>query len=304
MNLNDYILQFLEHLEITRNVSSKTIENYHHYLKRFSHFIGDISPGDLTLEHIHRFRLFLNRFRDNHNQALAIKTQNYHIIALRAFLKYLIKNDIPTLSPEKIDLSRIPERTVEYLNRDELEKLFEIVENHKKRGLRDRAILETLYSTGLRINELINLNRSQINLERGEFMVRGKGRKPRLVFLSPRATFHLQRYLATREDKLEPLFVNYGRTRSKIISEKKGEDRRLTACTIQIMVRQAASQAGIIKKVTPHVIRHSYATELLLNGADIRSVQELLGHASITTTQVYTHITDKKLREIHQKYHH
>lgn len=302
MNVQDHIIKFLEHCEISRNLSPKTVENYHHYLKRFSTFVGNIKPSDLTLEKIHDFRVYLNRLKDLNAEPLSIKTQNYHIIALRAFLKYLIKNDIETLAPEKIDLSKIPERSVEYLSREELEHLFEIADGKSKKNLRDRAILETLYSTGLRISELVNLNRNQINLERGEFMVRGKGRKPRIVFLSKRAIFYLKRYLDTRKDNLPPVFVNYGRTRNKT-AHTPLEVRRLTAYTIQEIIREFGHKAGIIKKVTPHVIRHSFATELLLNGADIRSVQEMLGHSSITTTQVYTHITDKKLREIHQKYH-
>jgi site-specific recombinase XerD len=233
---------------------------------------------------------------------LSIKTQNYHVIALRAFLKYLIKNDIETLAPEKIDLSKIPERTVEYLTRDELERFFAAVDTRDLRGRRDMAIMETLYSTGLRVSELANLNRNQVDLVRKEFMVRGKGKKNRIVFLSERAAAAIENYVKLRDDNFDPLFLNYRHS-------KQGEDitlgekRRLSTVMIQYLVRRYAQKAGIIKHVTPHKIRHSFATELLINGADIRSVQEMLGHASITTTQIYTHLTNKRLKEVHDKFH-
>lgn len=301
--LSVLINQFLDHAEITKNQSLKTLENYRHYLGRFEKWIGDASMADISLEKIQRFRLYLNRLENEKGgQLLTIKTQNYHIIALRAFLKYCIKNDVPTLAPEKIDLSKIPERTVEYLSREELERLFAAVDRSKIQGVRDTAILETLYSTGLRVSELASLNRSQVDLLRREFMVRGKGKKPRIVFLSERAVEAISKYLQMRDDNFDALFLNYRHS-------KKGEDitlgekRRLSTVMIEYMVRSYARRAGIIKRVTPHVLRHSFATELLINGADIRSVQEMLGHASITTTQIYTHLTNKRLREVHQKYH-
>lgn len=314
MNFRELTVRFLEHAEIGKNQSKKTIENYHHYLGRFVEWIGAESlPKDLTIEKVQNFRLYLNRLEDEKGgQLLSTKTQNYHIIALRAFLKYLMKNDIETMSPEKIDLSKIPERTVEYLNRDELERLFEAVNNGLSAKLsgphdaariaRDRAILQTLYSTGLRVSELVSLNRSQVDLERREFMVRGKGRKPRIVFLSDRAVEAIQGYLKLRDDNFEPLFLNYRHAR---VAEDitMGEKRRLSTVMIEYLVRNYARKAGIIKKVTPHVLRHSFATELLVNGADIRSVQEMLGHSSITTTQIYTHLTNKRLREVHEKFH-
>lgn len=301
MKLSEYIQKFLEHCEIEKNQSLKTIENYKHYLTRFLKWAGDIAPDRITLEKTQSYRLYLNRLQDEKGNTLGIKTQNYHIIALRAFLKYLIKRDIQTLAPEKIELSKIPERTVEYLSREELEDLFKIVDTTNIRGVRNRAILETLYSTGLRVSELVSLNRDQVDLKRREFMVRGKGRKPRIIFLSERAVNHINAYLKERKDNFNPLFINHGRSKKSedILSEKK----RLTRVSVEHIVRTYARRAGIIKKVTPHVLRHSYATELLINGADIRSVQEMLGHASITTTQIYTHITNKKLREIHEKYH-
>lgn len=303
MKIADQVTRYLEYLEITKNQSRKTLENYRHYLGRFCVWMKEATMADISLEKIHNFRLYLNRLEDKNGQPLlSIKTQNYHLIALRAFLKYCIRNDIETLSPEKIDLSKIPERTVEFLTREELEKLFEAVGRGKIQALRDRAILETLYSTGLRVSELVSLNRAQVDLQRLEFMVRGKGRKNRIVFLSQRAAEVLKEYLSKRDDNFEPVFINYRRPRNKE-DITLGEKRRLSTVSIENLVRNYARCAGIIKKVTPHILRHSFATELLVNGADIRSVQEMLGHASITTTQIYTHLTNKRLREVHEKFH-
>ena len=309
MNLKLCVNKYLEYVEITKNQSLKTLENYRHYLGRFCGFVGDnCRVEEITLDKVQSFRLYLNRMVDDRGGALlSVKTQNYHIISLRAFLKWCVKNDIPSLSPEKVDLSKIPERTVEYLDRDELERMFAVVDTADLRGLRDMAILETLYSTGLRVSELVSLNKDQVDLDRCEFMVRGKGRKPRIVFLSGRAVEAIRRYLAARHDNFDPLFLNYGR--GKKASDLDGADitlgekRRLSTVMIQYLVRGYARKAGIIKKVTPHVLRHSFATEMLINGADIRSVQEMLGHASITTTQIYTHLTNKRLREVHERFH-
>lgn len=333
MTLQQHIQKFLEYTEVAQNKSKKTLENYNHYLKRFLQFLAktqgtkssgtagntndnksaNIDPQDITLQTIQNYRLYLNRYTDEHSQAtLGIKTQNYHIIALRAFLKYLTKNDIKTLAPEKIELGKIPKRTVEVLSREELQRIFEAVDQlatgssstAKPTGsaARDLAILETLYSTGLRVSELASLNRDQVDLKRREFMVRGKGKKPRIVFLSTKAAETIETYIKSRSDNFKPLFLNQTRAGAKIAITDE-EKRRLTTVSIENIVRKYALKAGIIKKVTPHTLRHSYATELLINGADIRSVQEMLGHSSITTTQIYTHITDKKLREIHEKYH-
>ena len=305
MKLSEAIKQFLEYCEIEKNQSQRTLTNYAHYLGRFLEFTDDINLAQINLNLVKKYRLFLNRYEFRPNEPLSIKTQNYHIIALRAFLKFCTKQDWKTLEPEKIELSKTPQRTVEYLTRDELERLFDAVDTDKIIGLRNRAILELLYSTGLRISELVNLDRKQVNLERGEFQIRGKGRKMRIVFLSDRAKEWLQEYMDTRDDNYDPLFLNYRRSRQKKKGDLdlQGAHRRLTEYTIQEMVRTTAYRAGIVKKVTPHTLRHSFATELLINGADIRSVQEMLGHASITTTQIYTHITNKKLKEIHQKFH-
>lgn len=299
MKIRGYIKDFLQHCEIAQNKSDKTLENYRHYLKRFEDFLAeDLEPKALTLQKIQNYRLYLNRMVDDKGRQLGIKTQNYHIISLRAFLKYLIKNDVKTLAPEKIELAKIPKRTVEVLSREELDRVFKAVDKTKKSGYRDTAILETLYSTGLRVSELANLNRERVDLKRREFMVIGKGRKPRIVFLSKNAAESIEKYLKYRDDNLKPLFINS--LKGEVFEDEK---RRLTTVSIENLVRKYALKAGIIKKVTPHTLRHSYATELLINGADIRSVQELLGHSSITTTQIYTHVTDKKLKEIHDKYH-
>lgn len=289
----------MEYCEIAQNKSCKTLENYHHYLGRFQKFLGaDLDPANLTLQKVQNYRLYLNRFADGNGGRLSVKTQNYHLIALRAFLKYLAKNDVKSLAPEKVELAKIPERTVEVLSREEIDRLFQAAKNSKKNIERDTAILETLYSTGLRVSELSGLNRDKVDLKRREFMVRGKGKKPRIVFLSERAAAVIADYLKKRDDNFKPLFVN--NLKAEITDAEK---RRLTTVSIENIVRKHALHAGIIKKVTPHTLRHSYATELLQNGADIRSVQAMLGHSSITTTQIYTHITDQKLREVHERFH-
>ncbi len=299
MTLFQHIQKFLEYCEIAQNKSQKTLENYSHYLKRFQEFIGkNALPKDIDLEKVQEYRVYLNRFKDEKGKGLRQKTQNYHIIALRAFLKYLTKNDIKTLAPEKIELSKIPKRSVEVLSREELERIFKAVDRLDKAGLRDIAILETLYSTGLRVSELASLNRNQVDLKRREFMVRGKGAKPRIIFLSEKAAQAITKYLKSREDNFDPLFIN--NMKGDITDHEK---KRLSTVSIEAIVRKYARKAGVVKKVTPHTLRHSYATELLINGADIRSVQEMLGHSSITTTQIYTHVTNKKLKEIHDKYH-
>lgn len=302
-SLKALIDQFLEHCEIEKNQSLKTVGNYSHYLGRFLEFAGeDATPVAITLPLVQKYRLHLNRFEDKQGGTLSKKTQNYHVIALRAFLKYLIKNDVTTLAPEKIELGKIPERTVEFLSRGEVDQLFAAVKADSATALRDLAILETLYSTGLRVSELAALNRGQVDLKRREFMVRGKGKKPRIVFLSERATARIEAYLKTRDDAFDPLFINMSGNNSKN-DITKSEKRRLSTVSIETVVRKHAMLTGITKKVTCHTLRHSFATDLLQNGADIRSVQEMLGHASITTTQIYTHLTNSRLREIHEKFH-
>jgi len=300
--LSSLINRFLEHAEIGKQQSPKTLENYHHYLGRFLKWFGEKPVINISLDTIHNYRLYLNRYSDEQERTLGPKTQNYHLIALRAFLKYLSKNDISSLAPEKVELGKTPKRTVDFLTREEVERLMDAVDLAKDSGLRDRAILETLFSTGLRVSELKNLNREQVDLVRKEFMVRGKGSKPRIVFLSDRCVGWLERTLKTRDDNWKPLFINARRSR-KDDELDLHEKRRLSSVSIQNIVRRAALIAGLIKKVTPHTIRHSFATNLLFRGADLRSVQDMLGHSSITTTQIYTHLTDKKLREVHEKFH-
>ena len=299
-NLKSYIQDFLDYLEIEKNRSPKTLRNYDHYLRRFLEFANSAgqqnpSPAHITLPLVRRYRLYLNRTTDGDGRSLKLVTQNYHIIALRAFLKFLSKQDVKTLSAEKIELSKIPERTVEFLDAREVEDILDAVpRTDRLQHLRDTAILETLFSTGLRVSELTSLTRDKINLQRGEFMVRGKGDKPRVVFLSPDAKAALHRYFDKRKDNNEFVFISHGTNTNA---------ENLTPRSVQRIIQKYATKAGIVKKVTPHTLRHSYATDLLINGADIRSVQALLGHASITTTQVYTHITNKQLREVHSAFH-
>ena len=300
--LRQRIQEFLEYCEVEKQHSPLTIANYDRYLKRFADWAADqnvTTPGQITIDVVRQYRLWLNRQTDQTGTPLKRTTQNYYVIALRAFAKYLEKRDIETVPAAKIELGKAEKRTVEFLNADEVTRLREAAGDAETFGsLRDRAILELLYSTGLRVSELTNLNVDQVNTERGEFMVRGKGDKPRVVFLSPTAAEWLGRYLAKRQ-AMTPLF-----TRSAITKEAAdGEDLRLTPRSIQRLIKKYVVKAGIVKDVTPHTLRHSFATDLLQNGADIRSVQYMLGHASITTTQVYTHVTDQKLREVHQKYH-
>lgn len=296
--LQPLIQEFLDYCEIEKNLSHNTIRLYSHLLKRFLEFAGDISPSKITLELIQKYRLMLNRM-----PSLSKKVQNYHIISLRSFLRYLIKHDHKTLAPEKIELPKTPERTVEFLTREEVERLFSAVNVKDVKGLRDIAILEMLYSTGLRVSELASLNREQVDLKRREFMVRGKGRKPRIVFLSEKSAKRIEEYLKARKDNYPAIFLNHHGATAKMQSITNPENRRLTTVWIEKLVKRYAMLAGIVKHVTPHTLRHAYATNLLQNGADIRSVQEMLGHSSITTTQIYTHLTNRRLREVHEKFH-
>lgn len=342
--LEKYIQEFLEYCEIGKNQSSHTIEAYTRYLKKFSDFAAGMNvlkPKDISLNLVNKFRLYLNRLSDDSGRQLKLISQNYHLIALRAFLKYLMKNDVETLPPEKIELPKNPQRQVEFLDTDELKRLFDAVKQEKDEitRLRDDAILKTLFSTGLRVSELASLKREGLNLDRREFTVRGKGAKLRLVFLSEDAATAIKAYLKKRSDNNKALFMGHskiGQTSptasgeegslkvKKVVTEQKkitkeiesmsddSKDRTgntgrkaygLTVRQIQRIIKKCCLIAGIVKKVTPHTLRHSFATDLLQNGADIRSVQTLLGHASITTTQIYTHITNQGLRDIHKKFH-
>jgi site-specific recombinase XerD len=292
---------FLEYLEIEQNRSQKTIANYDHYLTRLVDFAGDdLKISDINPELIRKWRLWLNRLGTNVSDELQKTTQNYHLIALRSFLKYCAKRDIPALPADKVELARTVRKQVTFLNEDELKRLFDEPDLSKLSGLRDRAILELLFSSGLRVSELVGLDRDHINLKRKEFMVRGKGQKDRPIFISDAATIWLQKYLDERQDNTRPLFVRYSGKKSVDLS---GNFHRLTARSVQRLVSQYALLAGITKHVSPHTLRHSFATDLLMNGADLRSVQAMLGHSNIATTQIYTHVTDPHLKSIHQRFH-
>lgn len=296
--LNKLIIEFLEYLEIERGRSQKTIENYHHYLRRFLSWTKVSNPKDINPELVRSYRLYLNRKTDLKGQGLKKITQNYHIIAIRNFLKYLAKRDIQTMAAEKIEVGKNPSHEIEFLSSDELDRLLQAADGSDIKSLRDRSILELLFSAGLRVSELTNIDRDQINLARQEFSVTGKGDKIRIVFVSDTAKSALERYLNKRMDIDSPLFVRYSKKKT---AEK--ETKRLTPRSIQRIVKYYAAKAGIVKDVHPHTLRHSFATDLLSNGADIRSVQTMLGHSSITTTQIYTHITNQQLKEIHKKFH-
>ncbi|MEA2097815.1 MAG: site-specific tyrosine recombinase/integron integrase [Patescibacteria group bacterium] len=292
--------EFLEYLEIEKNRSQLTIRNYDHCLSCFLEWAMIYSPEDITAELVRKFRLYLNRRKDEKNRSLKKKTQDYYIIALRGFLKYLAKQDIKTLASEKVELGRTQEREVEFLEAEEIKRLLESITGENLCSLRDRAILELLFSTGLRVSELASLNRDSINLKSGEFSIRGKGGKIRLVFVSDSAKNAIVNYIKKRKDIDEALFIHFKKGNDK--TENK-DSLRLTPRSVQRIVKKYATKAGIVKKVTPHTLRHSFATDLLQNGADIRSVQSMLGHSSITTTQIYTHITDRHLKDIHKKFH-
>ena len=309
MDISDLISDFLESLEIEKGRSTKTTENYGLYLARFLDLItqdfpegATIKPADLTPEILRKFRLRLNRFDDNQNhERLSALTQSYHLIALRGFLKYLAKRGIKSLDPSLVDLPRAAKKQVTFLHFDEVSRLLSEIPTDTETGLRDRAIIELLFSGGLRVSELCNLNRDSINLARREFMVRGKGKKDRSIFIDQTTAEHIEEYLNARTDTLPALFLNNSSNQN--IPDTSGDFRRLSPRSIERIIGKYTRQAGITKHVTPHTLRHSFATDLLMNGADIRSVQSLLGHANIATTQIYTHITDPHLKEVHEKFH-
>jgi len=292
---------FLEYLEVEQNRSQKTIINYDHYLTRLLDFADDdLQVSQITPELVRKWRLWLNRLGTNTSDELQKTTQNYHLIALRSFLKFCAKRDIAALPADKVELARTTRQQVTFLNEQELQRLFEQPDLDKLAGLRDRAILELLFSSGLRVSELVGLDRDHINLKRREFMVRGKGQKDRPIFISPEAADWIDRYLQKREDNTRPLFVRYSGRKSVDLS---GNYHRLTARSVQRLVARYALLAGITKHVSPHTLRHSFATDLLMNGADLRSVQAMLGHSNIATTQIYTHVTDPHLKSVHERFH-
>lgn len=304
MDIKNLLQDYLNHLEIEKNRSVKTRVNYERYIKKFLEFSKVSKPSQISQDLTRQYRLWLNRqpvrwIRQAHHKPAGLKknTQNYYLIALRNFLKYLAKRDIETLAADKIELGKQSERQVSFLEGNELERLLATSQGPSLKLLRDKAILELLFSTGLRVSELCGLNRDSLNLKSGEFPVRGKGDKMRLVFLSETAKKALQDYFEKRQDIDSALFVR------NIKNPSKEDDLRLTPRSVERLIKYYAAKAGLSKKVTPHTLRHSFATDLLINGADIRSVQELLGHSNITTTQIYTHITDKQLREVHQAFH-
>jgi site-specific recombinase XerD len=302
--LHGLINEFLEYLEIEKNCSKLTIRDYRHYLEVFEKWFATSLPGkaikDLDLATVRKYRVFLANRADDKGLTLMRVTQNYYVIALRSFLRFLIKNDHDTLEPSKIDLPRTESRSLKFLEKEQVDMLVMEADTSKEEGLRDRAIIELLFSTGLRVSELVGLNKDRINLERREFGVIGKGGKARLVFVSDRAAEWIKRYLDKREDRFKPLFIRYS---GAIMEENGGEKMRLTARSVERMVKKYVRSARIPVDATVHTLRHSFATDLLTNGADIRSVQEMLGHKNIATTQIYTHITNKQLHDVHKSFH-
>lgn len=301
MTLSSLITDFLEYLELERNASQLTIRNYDHYLKRFLEFSRDIEPKDIDLAMVRKYRLYLSRWADPKSQKpLKRVTQNYFMIALRAFLRYLARVDVESLSPEKVELGEIDPRPLKILDEVQLHQLLAAPDVTRKDGIRDRALLETLFSTGLRVSELASLNRDHINFNRREFGIIGKGGKERVVFLTDSATDWIQKFLDVRKDTFRPLFIRF---QGRADPTNSGEAMRLTPRSIERIIEKYVKKVGLSVKATPHTLRHSFATDLLINGADIRSVQEMLGHSNISTTQIYTHVTNKHLKDVHRAFH-
>jgi site-specific recombinase XerD len=307
-SLPHLITDFIEYGELEKNFSPLTVKMYDYYLRHFAGWIANESGGEAVLrdineETIKKYRLHLARYvSENTKFPLKKSTQNYFMVALRAFLRYLIRKGYDVLPPDQVELGKQEDRHLKYLEEDQLQQLLQAPDTTTLEGIRDRAILETLFSTGLRVAELAGLNRDTINLDKREFGVIGKGRKARVVFLSDDAVAWLNKYLRLRKDKHTPLFIRY-RGKKHHLEDENGEDLRLTPRSIERMVEKYVKQLGLTVKATPHTLRHSFATDLLFNGADLRSVQEMLGHSNISTTQIYTHVTNTHLREAHQKFH-
>ena len=300
MNISDLKYDFSEYLEIEKGSSNNTIRNYDLCIERFIEFAGDIEVEDITPETIRKYRLWLNRYHNYSGQELGRTTQNYHLIALRNFLKYLQDRDIKSLEPSRIKLAKVSRKQVTFLYNNELAEMVTVIPTDTLIGKRDRAIIDLLFSGGMRVSEIVSLNRDHINLDKLEFMVRGKGSKDRPIFISPQAASSVSDYLEARQDSLPPLFLNHSK---QATGGNSGDYRRLTSRSIQRIVTKYAKLAGITKHVSPHTLRHSFATDLLMNGAELRSVQEMLGHSDISTTQIYTHITNPHLRDVHRKFH-
>jgi len=300
MYVSDLVNDYIEYVEVERGRSSKTAENYALYLARFIEFSNDTKIEKINTELIRKYRLWLNRYKNEHEESLSIITQSYHLIALRGFLSYVSKREMDSLSPDKIELPKVARKQVTFLSSDEIKRLLGSIPKNNLSSLRDKALVELLFSSGLRVSELVSLDKDHINTKRREFMVRGKGNKDRPIYISKSAAEQLEEYLSARKDSLSPLFISYSKN---AMSSNDGNYRRLTPRSVQRMISKYAKLAGITKHVSPHTMRHSYATNLLMNGADIRSVQSLLGHSNISTTQIYTHITDYHLKEIYERYH-
>lgn len=304
--LADLIMDFIEYIEIEKGRSIRTAENYHLYMDRLVEFAGDIPVSQITDELVRKYRLWLNRYIDAQGRELSIITQSYHLIALRSFLKYCGQRDIDTLDADRINLPKVAKKQVSFLLAEEVARMMDAVDLDDPNGLRDKAILELLFSGGMRVSELCSLNREQVNLDRREFTIRGKGNKDRPIFISKAAAAAVGDYLNSRNDNLKPLFLNNSRNIHKDLDDSDGidasESRRLTPRSIQRIVTKYTRLAGITKHVTPHTLRHSFATDLLMNGADLRSVQSMLGHSNIATTQIYTHVTDPHLKEVHEQF--
>lgn len=306
MQLSTAISDFLEHLAVEKNRSPRTITLYQHYFNRFASWLKkDVEIESITLDQVRKFRLYLHNYLDERNDPLELQTQSYHVVALRSLFRYARKRGLATLSADQLELPKLDPREVSFMTADELETLLTTPDETTMTGLRDRAIMELFFSTGLRVSELASLTRERINTSTGEMRVVGKGRKERIVFISPRAAEWYQKYLDRRGDESSAVFVGY---RGKGVGDQpspkvESQATALTPRSIERAIEKHAVAAGLVKKVTPHTLRHSFATDLLLNGADIRSVQTLLGHASITTTQIYTHITNSQLHEVHSRFH-
>jgi len=302
--LSDKIEEFLEYLEVEKGSSPLTIRNYKHYLTRFLRWLKAegirLGISDINPEVVRQYRVYLSRLTDGKKGTLSRRTQSYHVIALRSFLRWLIKNDIAAMSPDKIELPKITERQVKFLNGEQVDRLLNAPSQSTINGKRDKSILEVLFSTGLRVSELVSLDRDKVDLERREFGVIGKGGKARVVFLSKRASDWLDGYLKARSDKIKPVFIRH---KGKIGPKDSDEDMRLSVRSVQRMIKKYVKKIKLPVEATPHVLRHSFATDLLMAGADIRSVQEMLGHKNIQTTQVYTHVTHKHLRDVHEAFH-
>ncbi len=299
-NLSRKISDFLDYLAIEKSSSPLTIRNYKHYLTRFANWFADKKAEELTQDVIRDYRLYLSKFVDVHNHPLTKRTQSYHVIAMRSFLKYLTRHDYVVLSPEKIDLPKSEDREVKFLNGEQVDRLLNAPTLSTIQGKRDKAILEVLFSTGLRISELVKLDRDKVDLERREFGVIGKGGRARVVFLSTRAADWVKIYLKARDDSFTPIFIRHKGHIDPTTEDKK---MRLTPRSIQRMLKKYVRKIKLPVDATPHVLRHSFATDLLMAGADLRSVQEMLGHKNVSTTQIYTHVTNKQLKDIHGAFH-